>query len=61
MLNVKFHDAVLSTSFLSVFSNFIKSQLTKLLGTFKNKAGSKYDGNCEKYYFSFSFSVLDHR
>ena len=29
--------------------------------TIKNKVGSKDDGQCEKLYFSFSFSSLDHQ
>ena len=31
------------------------------IGTLRNEDGSKDDGSCEKYYFSFSFPVLDHR
>ena len=35
--------------------------LSSLIGTLRNEDGSKDDGSCEKYYFSFSFFVLDHR
>ena len=30
------------------------------IGTLRNESESKDDGNCEKYSFSFSFSVLYH-
>ena len=32
-----------------------------LVGTLRNEDESKDDGSGEKYYFSFNFSVLDHR